>query len=328
VRTSRDAINIYEWLQKRKIKNAVVLGAGAIGIEMSTLISSKGVKVTVVEMLSHVLPLSFDPDMSQGIEKYLTEKGIDLRLKQTVTGIRGESEVAAVELSSGENIDAGMVILAGGIRPRQELAKACGLETGDLGVKVNKYLQTSDPDIYAGGDLIQYESFVTGKPILGQLRPNAVIGGRIIAKNVLGYKVEFPRLLNSFGTKLFDLSVASVGITESAAQEEGIEARVARKDARSKHVMVEGGKPYTIKLIFDENTKKIIGGQIVSHSEVSVRYIDVVALAIRCGLTALELTTFRCAGHPELSPEPSAEPIALAAEDIFRELHALGPSFE
>lgn len=317
VRTGRDAVNIHEWLEKRKIENVVVLGAGAIGMEMATLISGKGVKVTVVEMLNHVLPLSFDPDMSQEIERYLTEKGIDLRLKQTVTGIAGEGEVAAVELSSGENIDAGMLILAGGIRPRQELAEACGLEIGNLGLKVNKYLQTSDPDIYAGGDLIQYENLVTGKPTLGQIRPNAVIGGRVIAKNVLGYKVEFPRLLNSFATKLFDLSVASVGITESAAQEEGIEVQVARKEARSKHVMIEGGKPYTIKLIFDKNTKKIIGGQIVSYSEVSVRYIDVVALAIRCGLTALELATFRCAGHPELSPEPSAEPIALAAEDVF-----------
>ena len=180
VRTGLDAVNIYEWLQKKKIKNAVVLGAGAIGVEMATLISSKGVKVVVVEMLNHVLPLSFDPDMSQEIERYLTEKGIDLRLKQKVTGIREDGEVTSVELSSEENIDAGIVIMAGGIRPRRELAEACGLEIGDLGVRVNKHLQTSDPDIYAGGDLIEYESFVTGKPILGQIRPNAVIGGRII----------------------------------------------------------------------------------------------------------------------------------------------------
>jgi NADH oxidase (H2O2-forming) len=322
VRTAQDAVNIHGWLQKGKIKNAVVLGAGAIGMEMAALISSKGVRVVLVEMLDHVFPLSFDPDMSQEIERYVTEKGINLRLKHKVTKVTGEGEVAVVELSSGESIDADMVILAGGIRPRQELAEACGLEVGKLGVRVNKYLQTSDPDIYAGGDLIEYESMVTGKPALGQIRPNAVIGGRIIAKNILGYAVEFPRLLNNFATKLFDLSVASVGITQSAAQQEGIEVQPVRKDARSRHVMIEGGKPYTLKLIFDRNTRKIIGGQIVSHSEVSVRYVDVLALAIRCELTASDLATFRCAGHPELSPEPSAEPIALAAEDIFQELYA------
>ncbi|MHC1567817.1 MAG: NAD(P)/FAD-dependent oxidoreductase [Candidatus Syntropharchaeia archaeon] len=321
VRTGRDTINIQRWMEK--VKNAAVIGAGAIGLEMATSIAKKGINITLVEALDHVLPRNLDSDMSEEIERYLTEKGISLRLKQEVTGILGERKVEGIELSSGEKIDSDMVILSVGVRPNTELAEAAGLEIGKYGVKVNKYLQTSDPDIYAAGDLIEYESMITGKPILGQIRSNAVIGGRVIVKNALGYKIEFPKLLNGFATKLFDKSVASVGITEKAAKEEGIDVAVAKRTSRSKYSMIEGGKPYTLKLIFDRDTKKVIGGQMIADSESPIRYIDVIALAIRCGLTIPDLMTFRSASQPELSPEASAEAISMAAEDAFGMLYPL-----
>ena len=133
--------------------------------------------------------------------------------------------------------------------------------------------------------------------------------------------MKFPPLVNSFATTLFDLAVASAGITESAAKAEGIAVVSAKKDAMSKHSMLKGKKPYTVKLIFTKDDARIIGGQIVSSSECPARYIDVIALAIRSKLTALDLATFRCAAQPELSPEPSAEPISVAADQAFRELY-------
>ncbi|MHC1635554.1 MAG: NAD(P)/FAD-dependent oxidoreductase [Candidatus Methanospirareceae archaeon] len=323
VRTSQDAVNISSWIKERGVAHVVVIGAGGVGLEMASLIAKRGIGVTVVEMLEHVIQTSFDPDMSEEIEGYLRRKGVNLRLKEKVERIIGDKEVEEVELSSGERIKADMVILAAGVRPNIELAEAAGLEVGKYGVRVNKYLQTSDPDIYAAGDLIEYESAVTGKPIPGYIRANAVIGGRVIAKNIQGYKIEFPRLLNSFSTKLFDMVVASTGITERIAKEEGIEVIAVKKGARSKYAMIEGGRPYTMKLIFERETGKVIGGQIIGYSESSIRYIDVIALAIRCGLTALDLTTLRCASQPELSTEASAEPIALAAEDAFQLLYPL-----
>jgi len=129
--------------------------------------------------------------------------------------------------------------------------------------------------------------------------------------------------LNSFAAKLFDKSIASVGVTEEIAKKEGIDIFITKQAAKSKHVMMEGGKPYTVKLIFDRDTKRVIGAQIIADDERSVRYIDVIALAIRNRWTALELTTLRCAGQPELSPEPSADPIAIAAEGAFKELYPL-----
>jgi len=323
LRTSRDAVNIRDWVNEKKARNAVVYGAGATGLEMASVLAEKGLKVTMVVRSYIGRTVSLDVDMSNELQKYYEEKGVIIRSREVITEIEGEKEVKAVVLSSGDKIETDMIILSLGVRPNIELAEDAGLGIGEYGLEVNEYLQTSDPDIYAGGDLIEYEHLITKKPILGQIRPNAVIGGRIIAKNVQGYKIEFPKLLNSFAAKLFDKSIASVGVTEAIAREEGFDIFVTKQAAKSKHVMMDGGKPYTVKLIFDRDTKRVIGAQIIADDERSVRYIDVIALAIRNGCTALDLTTLRCAGQPELSPEPSAEPITIAAEGAFKELYPL-----
>jgi NADH oxidase (H2O2-forming) len=320
VRTGHDAQAIRDWMSNKRVKNAVVVGASAVGLEMAAAISRKGVKVKIVEMLSHVLPLAIDKDMSEEAERYLIEEGVELRMNHTAAKIMGKEKVRGVELSSGEEIKAEMVILAVGVRPRWGIAKAAGLEMGKFGVKVNQCLQTSDPDIYAGGDLIEYKEIITGNATSGQLRPNAVMTGRMIAKNIVGYNMEFPGVINTFATKLNGLSISATGLTEEEARKEGIEVVTAKRDARSKHHMIEGGKPYTIKLVFDKNSKKVIGGQIVSHSGSAVKQIDTIVTAIMGGLTAFNLTTIGFAGQPELSPDPGTEPIALAAEDAFKSL--------
>ncbi len=318
LRTSGSAVNILHWLNTHRVRSAVLIGGGAISIEIAYLAAQHGIKITLVEMLKHKLPNALDTDMSEGVESYMKEQGIDLRLSEQVKTINGNSKVEGCLLASGEKISADMVIICAGAEPRSELAQKAGLEIGKLGLKVNSYLQTSDPDIYSAGDIIEYPSYITGKPIRGQLRPNAVIGGRVVAKNILGYGLEFPLLINSFATKFFDKSIAGTGITESEAVNEGIDVISAVQSSASKHSMMRGRKPYTVKLIFGKKDKKIIGGQIVSDSECPVKHIDTIAVTIRAGWTALELTTLRCAGQPELSPDPGMEPIALAAETIER----------
>jgi len=324
LRTSRDSVNILDWINRRRVREATVVGAGAIGIEMAYLMATRGINITLVEMLDHVLPISLDQDMADPIEEYMKEKGIDLRVKEKLTRIEGNERVEGIQLSSGEKKEADIVILSAGVRTNIELAMEAGLEIGERnGVKVNRYLQTSDPDIYAAGDVIEYEHFITGRPSLGQVRPNAVIGGRIIAKNIVGYQVEFPPILNNFVTKFFEKSVASTGLTESAAKKEGLEVIATKNTSRSKHIMIEGWKPYTVKLVFDKNSKNIIGGQILSDSDCMVKQIDVITLAIRSRMTALDMTTIRNAGQPELSSEPSAEPITIASEEAFRQLYPI-----
>ena len=318
LRTSGSAINILHWLNTHRVKSATLIGGGAISVEIAYLAAQHGIKITLIEMLEHILPNALDPDMSEGVESYMKEQGIDLHLSEQVITLNGDGKVQGVLLASGEEVNADMVIICAGAEPRSELAQEAGLEMGKLGLKVNRYLQTSDPDIYSAGDLIEYPSYITGKPIRGQLRPNAVIGGRIIAKNILGYDIEYPPLVNSFATKFFDKSIAGTGITESEALKEGFDVLSAVQSSASKHSMMRGRKTYTVKLIFDKKDKRIIGGQIVSDSECPVKHIDALAVAIRAHWTALELATLRCAGQPELSPDPGMEPIALAAEDILR----------
>ena len=138
----------------------------------------------------------------------------------------------------------------------------------------------------------------------------------------MGHKIKFPPLLNSFATKFFNKSIAGTGITEAEAKSEGIDAISATQVSASKHSMMRGRKPYTVKLIFNKNSKKVIGGQIISDSECPVKHIDVIAVAIRSGLNVVDLTTLRCAGQPELSPDPGNEPISLVAEEVFGKLYS------
>ena len=322
LRTSKDSVNILKWLNETSVGNVTIVGAGAIGIEMAYLIRSLNINVTLVEMLDQVLPTSLDKDTAEELEAYIKKKDIELCLGETLQCLTGVGKVDKIEFASGENKKTNMVILSAGIRPNIELAKDAGLEIGKRGgVKVNRYLNTSDPNIFAAGDVIEYEHFITGKQVFGQVRPNAVIGGRIIAKNILGFKVEFPGLLNGFVTKFFNKTMASAGLTESLAKKDGFDVLATKNTSRSKHVMIKGWDPYTVKLIFDKQTKKIIGAQIISDSDCMVKQIDVINMAIRSRWTALDMTSIRNAGQPEVSPEPSAEPITLAAEEAFKKLY-------
>lgn len=321
LRMSGDAVNIFNWINSKRVKNMVLVGAGAIGLEIAYLSAQHGLKVTIVEKMEHVMSGVLDVDMSEDLEKYILEKGVGLKCGQMVKSIKGETQVQSVELSSGETIEAEMVIMSGGVKPNTDLAKNAELEIGQFGLKVNEYLQTSDPDIYAAGDVIEYENFVTGKVSAGRLRPNAVIGGRLVAKNILGYNLKYPGFINSFGTQFFDKSIAGAGLTESQAAENGIETVAARQSSISMHSMMKGRKAYTVKMVFDKKSEKIIGGQIVSDTVAPAKHIDVIALAIRNEMTALDMSTLRCAGQPELSPDPGIEPISLAAESAFHEFY-------
>jgi len=259
--------------------------------------------------------------MSAEVESYMQSHNVELRLKQRLERITGNGEVKGVGLSSGEQIETQMVLVSVGVKPNAALAEQAGLKMGKLGLQVNKYLQTSDPNIYAGGDLIEYPHWVTGKHALGQLRPNAVIAGRVIARNILEGNIEYPGLINSFATKFFDKSIAGTGLTAQQSAAEGIDVVTSKQSSTSMHSMMRERRPYTLKLVFEKATSRVIGGQIVSDSDCPVKHIDAITTAIRGKLTTLDLATLRCAGQPELSPDPGREPIALAAGQAYDMLH-------
>ena len=267
------------------------------------------------------LPLLLDKEMGDLVTGYVEEKGISILTGEKVEKVLGrDGKVSGVQLASGKIVDADVVFMNVGVRPNIKLAEEIGLEMGQFGIKVNEFQETSHPDILAGGDCVEKYNFITKKPTPGQLRGPAVVQGRLAAKRLAGYSIRFPGVLDAGGCKMFDMTIAATGFTEERAREEGFETVSATVDSRSKHQMIPGMKPWKIKLVFDRNTEKLIGGQIVSHDVAPAREIDAVSAFILGGKTISDLTTFTSACNPDISSEPSAEPITIAAEQALQKL--------
>lgn len=320
-----DAEKIMAFLQETKAKNLVFIGGGFISLEMATLLSASRpdyYDITVVGRRAHPLPFMLDTELGAVLQEYLIEKGLTMKMGEEVIKILGQDgRVVGVEFATGDRAEADMIVIGAGARANLELAKDMGLEIGTFGIKVNQFLETSNPDILAGGDCVEKEHFITKKPVPGQIRGPAVIQGRLMAKRLAGYEIPFPGVLNSTAVKLFDKTIAATGLTEVQAQDsEGLETVSAVVDSRSKHGMIKGTKPWTIKLVFGRDTQKLIGGQIISDSQAPAKEIDTVSALIFGGKTISDLTTFMCAGHPDCSSEPSLEPIAIAAEQCLQKL--------
>jgi len=324
LRTTPDAEKIKRFLEERRARNLVFIGAGFINLELATLLSQTKpdyYNVTVIELLGHPLPIMLDAEMAVKIQEYLVEKGFRMMMGHKVKRILSENEsVSTVELETGEKVDADMVMLSVGTRPNLELAKDMNLELGRFGIKVNKFLETSNPDVLVGGDCVEKIHFVTKNPAPSQLRGSAVIQGRLAAKRLAGYEIEFQGILNNSMVRVFDKYIAATGLTEELAQNEGFETISVMVNSRSKHGMIPGVKPWTLKLVFDKETQRIIGGQIISDSDSPVKEIDTINALILGEKTIPEMTTLICAGNPDCSSEPSLEPITIAAEQALQKL--------
>ena len=253
-----DAERIREHLAAGKTKHIVFIGAGFISMEAATLLAEQhpgAYTITIVELMDRPLPLMLDADMSAVVRAYLEEKGLRFRTGEEVERIVGrDGRVTGVQLASGETLDADMVFLNVGVRPNTQLALDAGLEMAKFGIRVNTFQETSDPDILAGGDCVEKFNFLTKKPAPGQLRGPAVVQGRLAAKRLAGYDIEFPGVLDAGGCKMFDLTITATGFTEENAAREGFATVSAVVDSRSKHAMIPGVKPWKLKLVFDRNT--------------------------------------------------------------------------
>jgi NADPH-dependent 2,4-dienoyl-CoA reductase/sulfur reductase-like enzyme len=317
-----DAQAMMAFLKEKQPGKLVFIGAGFISLETATLLAASkpdGYDVTVIGRRAHPLPFMLDNEFGTKLEEYLTQEGLKMEMGEEVTRIAGEDGlVSGIALANGDSLAADMVVVSVGARPNVELAEEIGLEMGQFGIKVNQFLETSDPDILAAGDCVEKEHFVTKKPVAGRIRGPAVIQGRLAAKRLAGHSIAFPGVLNSMAVKLFDKYAAATGLTESEVQ--GFETVSAVVDSRSKHGMIEGMRPWTLKLVFKKDTQKVIGGQILSDSQSPAKTIDTVSALILGEKTAGDLTTFMCAGHPDCSSEPSLEPIAICGEQALQKL--------
>ena len=310
LRNVSDTDAIKQYIGSRDVKRAVVIGGGFIGLEMAENLHDAGAEVTVVEMADQVMaPIDFS--MAAIVHQHLLEKGVRLRLNTAVTGFEKSGEGLEVAFASGDKAPADIVILSIGVRPLNTLATAAGLATGQRGgIKVNEYLRTSAPDIYAVGDVIEYPHPVDGNPWMNYLAGPANRQARIVADNMVQGDTE--KYEGSIGTsiaKVFDLTVAATGMAAKRLKQENIPYLTATIHPNSHAGYYPGATPMSIKVVFAPETGRLLGAQIVGYYGVDKR-IDELAFAIKRGCTVNDLTAIEHAYAPPYSS--AKDPVALA----------------
>ena len=317
LRNVADTDKIKAYIDSHAPRQAVVVGAGFIGLEMAENLHAQGAKVSIVEMGNQVMaPIDFS--MASLVHQHLMDKGVNLYLEQAVASFERDGKGVKVTFKNGQSIAADIVILSIGVRPETNLARAAGLTIGPAGgIAVNDYLQTSDESIYAIGDAIEYRHPITGKPWLNYLAGPANRQGRIAADNILGAKIAYEGSIGTSIAKVFDMTVASTGLPGKRLRVEGIDYMSSTIHPSSHAGYYPDAMPMSIKITFDKQTGRLYGGQIVGYDGVDKR-IDELALVIKHEGTIYDLMKVEQAYAPPFSS--AKDPVAIAgyvAEDII-----------
>lgn len=310
LRNIPDTDKIKKYINNNGIKKAVIIGGGFIGLEMAENLHDAGLDVTVVEKANQVMaPLDYS--MAAIVHQHLKNKNIGLFLEETVTGFEETDKGINVLLESKNNIGADMVILSIGVRPDIKLAKDSGLETGSLGgIKVNEYMQTSDKDIYALGDVIEVFNPVINKHSLIPLAGPANKQGRIVANNILeGNKYVYNGSIGTSIAKVFDLTVAATGASSKLLDRENITHITSYTHGSSHAGYYPNSLPLSIEINFSPSDGKLLGAQIVGYDGVDKR-IDLFAQVIKTGGTVYDLQEIEHAYAPSYSS--AKDPVNMA----------------
>jgi len=309
-----DGEKVKALVEKRNVRSAVIVGSGLIGMEMAEALTIWGVKVTLVELLPYVMGLLLDPEMSLLAMKHLSAKGVSLRMAEEVTGFVGDSDGALrkVTTSRGE-IDAEMALVAIGVRPNSELAVQSGLAVDPRGgILVNQFCQTSDPEIYAGGDCVSNACLhgLHGTTLFAPQGSTANKHGRIIANHIAGTPEAFPGVLGTVICKVFDITVARSGLSESHAKKLGYRVEtVVWAGTDLPHYYPESAF-FCIKLIVDTKTRRLIGFQAVGEGRIDKR-LDVAVASMSFRATVDEIAQLDLGYAPPFSPP--LDPLITAA---------------
>ncbi len=302
------------------IKHAVVIGGGFIGLEVAENLVERNVEVTLVEMLPHIMS-NLDPEMSCMLEDEFREKGVKLQLNNGVSEITRHPEAkekVTVTLKDGTEIPTDLVIMSVGIRPNSELARNAGLELGERGgIKVDANLRTSNPDIYAAGDVIEVIDPILNTPTMIPLAGPANRQGRIAATNIFGGEETYKGTLGTSICKIFDLHAASVGANEARLKKAGKNYLKTYIIPASHASYYPGSEPLFMKVIFEKNGK-LLGAQIIGRDGVDKR-IDLLATAIRNNMTVSDLTELELAYAPPFgSAKDPVNYVGFVAENILK----------
>lgn len=309
LRTVEDTLRIRKFVEEKQPKSAVLAGGGFIGLEMAENLRELGVEVTIVQRADQVLP-PLDYDMAAQIHTLLRSHGVHLKLGSAVAGFESSGEQVVTLLEGEQPLRSDMVLLAIGVTPDTALAREAGLELGQKGaIRVNDRMETSVPDIYAVGDAVEVEHFVTKERAVVALAGPANRQGRIAADNICGGDSRYSGAQGSSVIKLFELTAASTGINERSAQAAGIDYDKVILSPEHHASYYPGSQTMTMKVLWEKDTLRLLGAQIVGRGGVDKR-IDVLATAIRSGMKATELLELDLAYAPPYSS--AKDPVNMA----------------
>ena len=317
--TLEDMDKIALHLDEKKPKNAVVVGGGFIGLEMVEALVKRGLKVQVVEMMPHVMSI-MEPETAGFIEQELLSYGVGIHTRVGVS----EITLDKVKLDNGSMLDADMVLLSIGVRPTLQLAKETGLVLGEAGgLLVNAQLQTSDPDIYAAGDMVEIEHRVNGKKVRIPLAGPANRQGRIAAENVLGGNHAYKGALGTSVVRVFEAVAGTTGLSLKQARAAGIDADsvVVHKEHHTSYY--PNAEMVTVVLVYDRNSGVILGGQTAGYKGADKR-LDVIATATASKLTIHDLADIDFAYSPPIGTANDA--LNMAAYTAENKMSGFSPS--
>ncbi|HYG60153.1 MAG TPA: FAD-dependent oxidoreductase, partial [Symbiobacteriaceae bacterium] len=318
VRTVPDSDAIRRYLESEQPQRAVVIGAGFIGLEMVENLHKLGLEVTVVEKADQVLP-PLDPEMAGLMAQAVEQMGVEVILGDGIAAFEGEAVARAVRLESGRVVEADLFILGLGVRPDTTLARAAGLEIGPGGgIKVNQFMQTSDPHIYAAGDAVETVHLVTGKAGFLPLAGPANKQGRVAGANAAGDWLKFPGAIGTAIVRVGEVVAATAGITEKAARRLGMRAFASYTMGGDHADYYPNAQQMVIKLVAEAETGRLLGAQAVGTTGVDKR-IDILATAIMGRMTVDDLTNLDLAYAPPFaSAKDPAVVVGMVAQNILR----------
>ncbi|HOQ80007.1 MAG TPA: CoA-disulfide reductase [Candidatus Cloacimonadota bacterium] len=321
LRNVPDTDKIKSYINENDAKRAVIIGAGFIGLEMAENLHHLGMKVTIVEMAAQVMNM-LDYEMAAQIHQHLKTKNVEFFLKDSVVSFTQDNNTLVVNLKSGKKIRTDLVILSIGVSPDSKLASEAALEIGERkGIVVNDYMQTSDPDIYALGDAVLFKHPLLNKPVITYLAGPANKQGRIVADNIIyGNKRKYKGSIASAIAKVFDITVASTGLSEKALKLEGIPFLSSVTHGTSHSGYYPDALPLTIKLLFSPDGEKVYGAQIIGYEGIDKR-IDIIATVLNDSGSIYDLQEIEHAYAPPFSS--AKDPVNIAgfvAENMIKGL--------
>ncbi|MFG6331480.1 MAG: FAD-dependent oxidoreductase [Lachnospiraceae bacterium] len=325
LRTVEDTLRIKEYIEKNHPQSAVLAGGGFIGLELAENLRELGMDVTIVQRPKQLMN-PFDPDMASFIHNEMRRHGVKLALGHTVEGFEQEETGVRILLKGEEPLHADLVVLAIGVTPDTRLAKDAGLKLGIKGsILVNDRMETSVPDIYAVGDAVQVRHSVSGQEALISLAGPANRQGRIAADNLCGKDSRYPGSQGSSIIKVFDMTAAVTGVNETNAKKAGLDVDKVILSPMNHAGYYPGGKLITMKVVFEKETFRLLGAQIIGYDGVDKR-IDVLATAIHAGMKATDLKDLDLAYAPPYSS--AKDPVNMAgfmieniADGLLRQFH-------